>query len=135
MTKTESLSVYLGKYAPGNVAETILALSEAAAGIAAQIRNPQTMLDAAAGDTNVDGDTQKQLDVLADGMIEDALRDTATSVYLSEERAAAVEAVHSPPLAALQDSRSAREPEENLPLNTKQLNPMSPYISATASGC
>ena len=91
MTKTESLALYLGKHAPDNVAETILALAGAAAGIAAQIRNPQTMLDAAAGDTNADGDTQKQLDVLADSMIEDALRDTATSVYLSEERAAAVD--------------------------------------------
>ena len=90
MTKSETLATYLDKAAADNVATAIMAMAAAAAQIAAQIRNPQRALDAAAGETNADGDTQKELDVLADGIIEDALRDTDVSVYLSEEREDAV---------------------------------------------
>ena len=90
MTKSETLATYLDKAAADNVATAIMAMAAAAAQIAAQIRNPQRALDAAAGETNADGDTQKELDVLADGIIEDALRDTDVSIYLSEEREDAV---------------------------------------------
>ena len=90
MADTPSLRPYLDDATSDDVAVIVMALAGAAAQIAEQIRHPQTALDAAAGDTNADGDTQKKLDVIADFIIEDALRDTAAMSYLSEEREQAV---------------------------------------------
>lgn len=90
MADMTSLSPYLDDTASDDVAEIVMALAGAAAQIAEQIRHPQTALDAAAGDINADGDAQKKLDVIADFIIEDALRDTAATSYLSEEREQAV---------------------------------------------
>ena len=90
MADTTSLGPYLDDATSDDVAVIVMALAGAAAQIAEQIRHPQTALDAAAGDTNADGDTQKKLDVIADFIIEDALRDTAAMSYLSEEREQAV---------------------------------------------
>ena len=77
MADTPSLGPYLDDATSDDVAGIVMALAGAAAQIAEQIRHPQTALDAAAGDINADGDTQKKLDVIADFIIEDALRDTA----------------------------------------------------------
>jgi len=90
MADMTSLAPYLDDTASDDVAGIVKALAGAAAQIAEQIRHPQTALDAAAGDINADGDAQKKLDVIADFIIEDALRDTAATSYLSEEREQAV---------------------------------------------
>lgn len=84
------LGSYLAARAQPPVASAIMALAGAASAIVAEIRSPATALDAAAGAVNADGDTQKKLDVIADEIVLEALRDTGTAAYLSEEREAAI---------------------------------------------
>ena len=59
------LAGYLETRTEPGLAKAIAALATAAARISAEIRAPQGVLDAAAGDVNADGDTQKALDVLS----------------------------------------------------------------------
>ena len=89
-----NLSAYLETRADAGLATAITGLAVAAARISAEIRAPQDVLDAVAGDVNADGDTQKALDVLADEIILEAARDAGAAAYMSEEREAAI------PLAA-----------------------------------
>ncbi len=75
-------------------AEAVIALAMAAANIAAMIRLPDDdgALGAVRGSTNVDGDDQKALDIIADEMIQNELREVKTvASYLSEEQDAAVQ--------------------------------------------
>jgi len=84
------LGSYLAARAEDPVAGAVMALAGAASAIAAEIRSPATALDDAAGAVNADGDTQKQLDVIADEIVLEALRGAAVAAYLSEEREAAI---------------------------------------------
>ena len=98
------LSAYLETHADAGLATAIARLAGAATRISAEIRAPQSALDAVAGDVNADGDTQKALDVLADEIILEAARDAGAAAYMSEERAAAI------PLAADGDFIIASDP-------------------------
>ena len=77
------------------LATTVSALAEAAihiADLAAQNGLPahmsgQMSLGAVAGSVNEDGDDQKQLDILADRLIQAALQDAGAAYYFSEEEA------------------------------------------------
>ena len=84
------LESYLAARADEPVARLVLALAGAASAIAAEIRSPATALDAAAGAVNADGDTQKKLDVIADEIVLEVLREAGAAAYLSEERDDAV---------------------------------------------
>ena len=84
------LGSYLAAHADEPVARLVLALAGAASAIAAEIRSPATALDAAAGAVNADGDTQKKLDVIADEIVLEVLREAGAAAYLSEERDDAV---------------------------------------------
>lgn len=84
------LGSYLAARADEPVARLVLALAGAASAIAAEIRSPATALDAAAGAVNADGDTQKKLDVIADEIVLEVLREAGAAAYLSEERDDAV---------------------------------------------
>ena len=73
--------------------DAVIALAMAAANIATLIRFPdaEAALGAVRGSTNVDGDDQKALDILADEIIQNALSEvTAVASYLSEEQDAAL---------------------------------------------
>ena len=84
------LGSYLAARAEAPVAGAILALAGAAGAIAAEIRQPATALDDAAGAVNADGDTQKKLDVIADDIVLDCLAGGSVAAYLSEERDEAI---------------------------------------------
>jgi len=84
------LGSYLAARADEPVARLVLALAGASSAIAAEIRSPATALDAAAGAVNADGDTQKKLDVIADEIVLEVLREAGAAAYLSEERDDAV---------------------------------------------
>ena len=67
----------------------ILAMAEASitiAGLAARNGIIQTALGTVTGGENADGDNQKELDLLADKLINQALAKTSLFAYLSEER-------------------------------------------------
>ena len=98
------LAGYLETRTEPGLAKAIAALAAAAARISAEIRAPQGVLDAVAGDVNADGDTQKALDVLADEIVLAAARDAGAAAYMSEEREAAI------PLAADGDFIIASDP-------------------------
>lgn len=98
------LAGYLETRTEPGLAKAIAALATAAARISAEIRAPQGVLDAVAGDVNADGDTQKALDVLADEIVLAAARDAGAAAYMSEEREAAI------PLAADGDFIIASDP-------------------------
>ena len=89
ITKLPSSSIR-NEAVPEPVARLVLALAGAASAIAAEIRSPATALDAAAGAVNADGDTQKKLDVIADEIVLEVLREAGAAAYLSEERDDAV---------------------------------------------
>ncbi len=87
-TFLESATTQTGDVLP-DASAAILGLAEASvdiAGLAAQNGISQTALGAVTGGENADGDDQKELDVLADQLIEQALTKTSLFAYLSEER-------------------------------------------------
>ena len=74
--------------------DAVIALAIAAANIATVIRFPDAdaTLGEVCGSSNADGDDQKALDMLADEMIQKALKNvSAVASYLSEEQDAALE--------------------------------------------
>ncbi len=81
-----NLPSYLAQTTSPQVAATINGLAVAAKQIEHQLRLSDIVLDAVAGKMNADGDTQKALDVIADDLIEAALRDVDAAIYMSEER-------------------------------------------------
>ena len=81
-----TLDSYLLQHADEDTGAAIGALAGAAARISAEIRAPRQTLDAAAGEVNADGDVQKALDVLADEIILEAVREAGVAAYMSEER-------------------------------------------------
>ena len=85
-----SLDSYLSQRTRPDIASAISAIAGAAARISAEIRAPQSGLDAVAGNLNADGDTQKALDVLADDIILEAARQAGAAAYMSEEREVAI---------------------------------------------
>lgn len=70
-----------------SVAKVVLALARVAADIADLLRRGSLggAHGASTGSTNVDGDDQKSLDVLANDLIVEALKRTPTAYYASEE--------------------------------------------------
>ena len=72
------------------VASAIMALSDAAkkiASLAASNGIGGDNLSHLAGGVNEDGDSQKQLDVLSDKIVQDGLRSAGVAIYFSEEEA------------------------------------------------
>ena len=87
------LQTTAGGTLPSVVQASLLGLAEASvhiARLAAQNGIGQAALGDVTGAENADGDDQKALDVMADQLIEQALRNTGLHAYLSEEREAAV---------------------------------------------
>ena len=91
----ESLDDFLSAWATAsagrdNLAKTVAALARAGIAMSELIaRVPLAgSLAAAVGQQNADGDMQRQLDLIADKMVVDALRKTPTAYYASEEEEA-----------------------------------------------
>jgi fructose-1,6-bisphosphatase I len=73
-------------YMPPQLRPLILALARGALALAGVIRRGDNSLSAEVG-TNSDGDGQKRLDIQADALFRDALRDAGLRWYASEEQA------------------------------------------------
>jgi fructose-1,6-bisphosphatase I len=91
----ESLDAYLAGWAAAaegrdSLARTVAALAQAGIALSTVIAGGPLSgaLGAEVGAQNADGDKQRQLDVIADGLIIDALRKTPTAFYASEEEEA-----------------------------------------------
>ena len=91
MQSFESLNDYLSKHVSNNaasneVAEVILAITSATTEISALVRRGALAgaMGATRGD-NSDGDVQKELDIVANDIIVDALRDAPVAWIASEE--------------------------------------------------
>ena len=76
----------------GAVAQSVLNMAEAAARLSDLIARPQPSgrLGAAVGGANSDGDMQRELDLVAEGLLSAALRKSPVACYLSEETEAAI---------------------------------------------
>ena len=97
MSNAQTLSQFLQAHQPtgahsAEVIAAITALADAAVQIARLISAPnaEANLGAIKGSANADGDDQKALDVMADEVITDALRDAGVATYLSEEQDAPI---------------------------------------------
>jgi fructose-1,6-bisphosphatase I len=91
----ESLDAYLTSWATAaegrdNLARTIAGLAQAGIALSEIIAGGPLSgaLGSEVGAQNADGDKQRQLDVIADGLVIDALRKTPTAFYASEEEEA-----------------------------------------------
>lgn len=91
----ESLDAYLGHWVAAgegrtSVAQAVAALAQAGIALSNIIAGGPLngALGAEVGQQNADGDNQRQLDVIADGLIIDALRKSPTAYYASEEEEA-----------------------------------------------
>ena len=91
----ESLDAYLGHWAAAaegrtSVAQAVAAMAQAGIALSDIIAGGPLngALGAEVGQQNADGDNQRQLDVIADGLIIDALRKSPTAYYASEEEEA-----------------------------------------------
>ena len=88
----ESLDAYLRNWvsdAKGRtkLAAAVAALAEAGVALSGIIAGGPLSgpMDAEIGEANADGDRQRKLDVIADQVVMDALRETSTAYYASEE--------------------------------------------------
>ena len=88
--KSYIASTYERKSLPGGLADTLLGLADAAIEIAKLAANnglDTPNLGGLAGGLNEDGDSQKQLDVLSDYLVCEALSAAGVARYFSEEQA------------------------------------------------
>jgi len=120
-----TLDAFLNSFARGDntpraaVAETIRQLSRAALRVRDTILQGSQEASTATGRLNADGDTQKELDVVADNIFLDAMRHAPVAFYASEEIEQPVVLASDAPLAiAIDPLDGSSNIESNISIGT-----------------